>query len=360
MKIDDAQSLISSLLTSYGLYRAAREGPYKLKTWTRDTFELLELPAELGQEDVVRFGVQAQLDHIFIANETEFDKRIQFGPNYADRNDDFHAVHDLQGRRVFHDHGHTQFDAIGLALRSIGKWQFQFGGILRDDHDWLIAQKLVWYLNSMKAWETTDYGPWENWPMEVHSSSLFAIAGGLGRSKALGLSVPDQLLDRVYEAIYTLRFHESNTRATDFALLTGIFRYSDDLPFSQEEKVNIVERVEAELVQDHGVIRYLDDQWNRHHGQPAQWPLGFTFLMNAWVALGDYEKALRYHDKIEEIEQRFGLLPESICSEGCCIHNTPLGWVYAMHGVGKLRLQQHLEQRVPVYEYAAPAVELAA
>ena len=84
-------------------------------------------------------------------------------------------------------------------------------------------QKLVNYLECLQYWQAADNGMWEE-NMEIHASSIGACVAGLNAVKML-VNVNEELIKKGEETLRFLLPRESETKATDLALLSLIFPY---------------------------------------------------------------------------------------------------------------------------------------
>jgi len=224
------------------------------------------------------------------------------------------------------DWGNKQNDQIGALLFRIGTLENKGVRVLRDNHDIIIVQKLVYYLESVQYWHDEDNGIWEN-DEEVHASSIGACAAGLNAVRDL-VNVRDELIIKGVEALNNMLPRESASRETDLALLSLIFPYNIVTP---EQRDEILRNVEKKLVRERGVIRYFGD-WYYFKAGEAEWCMGFPWLAKIFKDMGDKLKYEYYMEKTHSIMTENQEIPELYYSNVEFYNeNTPLGWSQAMY-----------------------------
>ena len=203
------------------------------------------------------------------------------------------------------------------------------------------------YLQTCQYWEDPDNGMWEEW-REMHASSIGACISGL-KAVAHLVSVPESLILKGYEALEKLQLTESASRFIDLAQLSLIYPHR---VYSNEEAREVIQRVEAQLLKQRGVIRYRGDSYystkeadGRHHaleyyyGTEAEWCFGLPWLALCHMEMGNYDKAKEYVDWTEKVMLPDGSLPELYYAGSDRPNpNTPLGWANALYIVAKEKM----------------------
>jgi GH15 family glucan-1,4-alpha-glucosidase len=101
---------------------------------------------------------------------------------------------------------------------------------------------------------------------------------------------------------------------------------------------DIVTGIEAHLLRDKGVIRYIGDKYESVDNIEAEWVLGVPWLGIANFEFGFIEKARKYLAMTEKLYTSEGL-PEAYSADSP-VHN-PLAWSHAMTIVLRTKLAAH-------------------
>lgn len=228
--------------------------------------------------------------------------------------------------------GNAQNDATGAFLYGIGLGLSRGKPMLRNDADRSLIEQFIRYLTTLEYWQDADNGMWEE-NREVHASSIGACVGGLLMLQP-HFTIDWSIVQRGLKSLFTLLPRESASKDCDLAQLSLIYPYRL-LP--HHLAVNLLERVERQLVRAHGVIRYAGDQYYRSGETEAEWCFGLPWLGLCWLTLGLREKALPYLGRTEQVMPAPGVLPELYTgasasgSTGQANENTPLAWAVSMY-----------------------------
>lgn len=238
-----------------------------------------------------------------------------------------HARYNPETFEEFHEEwGNKQHDAVGCLLFKIGELESKGIHVLRDQHDYVIIQKLVKYLENIEYWHNPDNGMWEE-AEEVHASSVGACVAGLEKIRFL-VDVPQEIIDKGRAMLNSLLPRESTTKSVDLALLSLIYPYNI---VTVEQKDQILKNVEEQLVRNKGVIRYHGDYYYNARGE-AEWTFGFPWLAIIYKQLNIPNKYAFYMRKTVEAMNEKGELPELYYSNSENYNeNCPLSWAHALH-----------------------------
>jgi len=247
---------------------------------------------------------------------------------------DFNTYHEITD-----DWGHHQLDAIGLFLHIVAFSNAKGISLIRSEDDKRMIQLLVSYLTSVRYWEFSDHGMWEE-GIDLHASSIGAVVAGLTGIEEQKLAiVPSELVLRGQETLNWLLPNESPGRDTDMALLSLVWPYNVVTPLIRDE---IIKRVKEKLVQKNGVNRYLGDEYYRSdNGISGEWPMGFFWLSIAESLKGNKEQAKYWFERGEDTRTKEGYVPE-IYLNGIPNDHTPLAWAHSMGIVAKEKLKNLL------------------
>lgn len=262
-----------------------------------------------------------------------------------------HPRYTIDGYEVNAEWGNIQHDAIAFVIWGIAEGVKRGKEMIRDEEDLEIVQMLVDYLNCVEYWHDLDHGLWEEEP-EFHSSSVGACLASLISIKDI-VNVPDELIQKGFDALNNQLPRESVTKDVDSALLSLIFPFNI---VSKEIGRKIISNVENNLLREKGCIRYkydsyfstLDTEENGRY-QPKefydktemQWTMFVPWLALCHLELGNIDKAKEYIDKTEELFDENGYLPEGYIANGKSCPNNPLGWSHAMYILAKERMILH-------------------
>jgi phosphorylase kinase alpha/beta subunit len=324
MAIRGSIEVLNSLMHKDGLSIAApAENTGYNKVWIRDN-----LYTSLGMEvfnPAKVIGIMQKLLDIFLKHEYKIDFAIKQKPSAQYQY--IHArYHPETLEEFWEEWGNKQNDAIGFFLFRVADLLDKSYPLIRNDNDWRIIRKLVAYLDSLKYWEDTDHGVWEN-REELHASSIGAVLAGLKRINRY-VKVPSHMIDFGQEALDKLLPRESETKETDLALLSLIYPFNI---VTDEMKQKILNDVETKLIRERGVIRHTGDWYYNENGE-AEWTMGFPWLAIIYKQLGNKEKYAYYMQKTLSVMNDSGELPELYFSKTAKYnHNTPLAWAQSLH-----------------------------
>lgn len=342
--IEEHVRIIKSLQADSGLFLAAAKGVdtgYD-KAWLRDNF-YTSLGLEAVEDwEAVRKMWRALLD-LFLRHEDKI--------SWAATNKPYHTYQYIHARynpetfdEFWEEWGNKQNDAVGCMLFKIGELEKRGIGVVADDNDRRIIQRLVEYLASVEYWHDPDNGVWEEYE-EIHASSIGAVVAGLRMIQQVpGITVPDELVARGEEALLKLLPRESISKFTDLALLSLIWPYQvvDDAMASE-----ILKNLEYHLARRMGIIRYKNDRYyNKNadgYSEEAEWTMGFSWLAIIYAMRGDMAKANEYFSRAQNTVCPEGTIPELYYSNSSDYNeNNPLGWaeslfVVAAHAVHSSR-----------------------
>ncbi|MBW2968295.1 glycoside hydrolase family 15 [Candidatus Woesearchaeota archaeon] len=319
--IDKSITILKRLQHPSGLFVAALDERthYSKQSWIRDCiYASLGFEATKKTKELVK-AYQALLD-VFKKHEYKIDWAIVEKPQH--RWQYIHARFDPNTYDEFHENwGNKQNDSIGAFLFKVGDLEAKGIKVIRDKDDERILQKLVYYLNSLQYWHDADSGMWEE-NEEVHASSVGACVAGLKKISKI-VDVPPVLIQKGEETLNQLLPRESCSKDVDLALLSLIYPYD---VVSAEQRDQILLNVEAKLVRQRGVIRYVDDYYFNRDGE-AEWTFGFPWLSIIYQRLNRPDKAAHYMRKTLEVVNKDGELPELYYANSDEHNeNTPLGW----------------------------------
>ena len=252
MTINKATALLKSLQVENGLFLAAPSSQTGYnKAWIRDNlYESLGIEL-INPEEAVK--IVHKLSDIFKKHEYKIDWAIKEKPDIAYKY--IHARYHPETLDEFYDEwGNKQNDAVGLFLFRVADLMDKGLKVIRDNDDARIVEKLILYLGSIEYWHDADNGIWEE-KEEIHASSVGACLAGLKRISKY-FFVPEDLIANGENNLDNLLPKESKTKEVDLALLSLVFPYN---VLDEEQKKQILENVERELVRNKGLIRYKGD-----------------------------------------------------------------------------------------------------
>lgn len=317
--------ILKALQYSNGLFAAARKD---VKTgynraWIRDNvYSVLGFEA-VGNFEEVKKTLHALLD-ILKKHEYKIDWMIkQPLPKHSYRY--IHARYDpITNEEIHEQWGNKQNDSIGALLFKIGDLERRGINIIRDE-DKNIIQKLVDYLQAIEYWHDKDNGMWEE-NEEVHASSIGACVAGLKKIKDI-VNVPQELIEKGEEALNNLLPRESLTKEVDLALLSLIYPYNI---ITEEQREQILENVEEQLLRERGVIRYKGDRYYYFNGE-AEWTFGLAWLSIIYKQINNVTKQKFFLEKTLRCVNIFGELPE-LYFANTSKHNDnfPLAWAQSL------------------------------
>ncbi|MFS1512770.1 glycoside hydrolase family 15 protein [Chengkuizengella sp. SCS-71B] len=340
--LQESYQVLDKLRKPHGLYIASPSNFYKY-VWIRDNV-YISLPFVNKDNEWYEKTYYRMLD-LFREYEWKLDILLENKPKWVWEY--IHARYSADEVKEIHDEawGHVQHDMIGAFLFGIGLGIQHDKGMIRDQKDLDILQKLVYYLENVEYWHDPDNGMWEEW-REIHASSLGACLAGLNSIDEF-VDVPSKLIGNGFKSLFELYPRESPDKSVDLAQLSLVYPYRIINGLKGEF---IVSRVEESLLRENGVIRYAGDSYystlEQKHGREkprefykgseAEWCFGLPWLALCHLELGHIEKASEYVQKTEEIMIKPGVLPELYYSGTRTPNpNTPLGWGCSMYILAK-------------------------
>jgi GH15 family glucan-1,4-alpha-glucosidase len=247
-----------------------------------------------------------------------------------------------------------QLDGFGTFLWGIVEHLRRAGG-RGIDAGWAEAlEMLVAYLSHL--WRVPNYDCWEEFPDEVHLSTLCALHGGLsavssyldhGGAGETAAAIRSFILDQVTPARYLPKFIGST--AVDASLLWACVPF-DLLPADHPVMERTARIIEADLADlDGGVHRYAEDSY---YGG-GQWILLAALLGEYLVVRGDRAGAERIATWIEGHADTSGELPEQVPNhlnvpsmyEPWVSRRGPIACPLLWSHAAYLRLRSRLEER---------------
>lgn len=342
-RVNQSYKILDSLRLTNGLYRASSSSDYSF-VWLRDSFYEV-MPYLYSDCDRYEKTYHSILD-IFKGYEWKLDIHSKQKPHSVFEY--IHPRYDLSGKEVDQEWGNAQHDAIGAILFGIGEGERIGKKILRNEKDYEIVQKLVYYLETCQYWIDTDNGMWEEW-RELHSSSIGACVAGLEAVSGL-VNVPRHIVSKGWKSLSIMFPVESADRPIDLAQLSLIYPYKI---LEGHDAEYVMKRVESVLLRERGVIRYQGDSYystienrnlalNKYHGTEAEWCFGLPWLALCHMELGNLQSAKKYIKKAEEVMLEDGSMPELYFSKSNKYNgNTPLGWGNALYVLAKERYENH-------------------
>lgn len=320
MKLDKAIQVLDQMRLPNGAYTASLSQDYNY-VWIRDVFystlPFLNAPSERFEK-----AYHAIFD-LFIHYEWKIDIHTRNKPKYL--YEYIHSRYSTDLKEINVEWGHAQNDAIGAFLWGVGEGVRHGQKVIRDNHDIIIVQKLVHYLECIQYWQAEDNGMWEE-NMELHSSSVGACVAGLNAVKML-VDVKPEIILRGENTLRNLLPKESETKKTDLALLSLIYPYRI---VNRQTALEIVQNVSNNLERTNGCIRYHNDQYY-NEGSEAEWCFGFPWLGLCFSELGMINKAEEYTVKTQRIISDSWEVPELfIGGRNEPNGNTPLAWAVSL------------------------------
>ncbi len=321
---------LRSLQTDWGTVAAgpsAKESDSYNRVWIRDN-SLVALGLEMAGEHDFAVEVTEGLLALMERNQPKILKVIEEGKPYGDERNVtlIHPVYEENTKELDVEWGWRQNDAIGNLLQAAGTL-----GLV--NHHKEVINNLVKYLEVVEYWEK-DNGIWE-WTQQVQTNTVLSCVAGL-RAVSDYVEVPDSLIDVGYKTAEKLEGKYSDLREYDLAHLNPFLLGEITEPF-------IIEKIEHELVRDHGVIRYHKDHYmSGGKGHEAEWVLGFLMLGHAWLSCGNKEKAEEYLNKVDSLRVNKDIPEAYVYKNGSYVANehTPLAWAHALALALRKQLQK--------------------
>lgn len=329
--IDKIHNNLLKLRLDNGLYLAST-GQYYQKIWVRDTFYCVLPELELNPE-LYKQTYHSLLDY-YIKMERTYSKftwmilepNNKMGYRYP------HPRLTKELNEINEPWGFKQLDCFGEFLYGIWLGESNDINIIRNQEDKNIINLIIAMLEKIEYWKDPDNGIWEEYE-EVHISSIGSCMAGLTAIKLLGFNVNKYLLEEGHNTLNKYLPKESDTKFTDLALLTLIYPFNlIDIPRAKQ----IIANVEADLLRDRGVIRYIGDAYynkNLEHpiGNEAEWCFGLAYLSLAYTIIGNSKKSLYYLNQLSKCVLNEDSIPELFYAKtNKPNENNPLGWSLAM------------------------------
>ena len=320
--------IIKSLKASCGLYRATPSSCLYQSVWLRDCF-YMGLGLEKAHEIDALENMYHSILNILCRYEEKIDSAIKHKPIYSFQY--IHPRYNVEGYEYMEKWGNSQNDAIGAILYGLCDLHGKGYDILNNRHSRRIAQKLVWYLESVEYWHDEDYGMWEDMK-QVHISSIGACVAGLRAARKLSfLDVNYSLIDNGIKEIDNL-LKDPNRMGLNLNQLSLIYPYN---LLSEERSATLADTIAKNLERNRGIIRYKNDQYYSN-GKEAEWCFGLPWLAIIYRNLGDYQKYGYYMEKSYQSLTSEGYMPELYYSDSAEYNeNTPLGWAQTMYYIAK-------------------------
>ncbi len=328
MIVTNSIQILKKLQYPTGLFAAAsaKKTGYD-KAWIRDN-----IYASLGFEAINDIPTLTKTYHALLDLMKQHEYKIDWmikQPEPKDKHRYIHARYNpLTGEELKEEWGNKQNDAVGALLFKIGELTSKKIKILRNEHDKIIVQKLVDYLEAIQYWNDKDNGMWEE-QEELHASSVGACIAGLKAVKSI-VEVSNDLIKQGEKALNKLLPNESATKETDLALLSLIYPYN---VVSDSQRNKILYNVHTKLEKSKGVIRYKDDKYYNNGKGEAEWTMGIAWLAVIYKNI-DEKKHKQYIKKSKELMNTKGELPELyLANENIHNENSPLGWAQSLYVV---------------------------
>jgi len=263
----------------------------------------------------------------------KIDKAISITPIESDQY--IHAKVDANTfKEIIKDWGHHQLDAIGLLLYLSAFFEFKGIKVIKKK-DIKVIQLLVFYLLSVRYWEKPDNGMWEE-TLNLHSSSIGAVLSGLCYIRK-HVIVPKSMIKSGRKTFNNILPNESPDQEVNMSQLSLIWPYN-----IVSEKISniIIARIKKNLVQEHGLNRYLGDNYYKsENGTSGEWPLGFF-----WISIAEFQRVnIKEAEKwlfkgIDQITDK-DRIAELYCNGSPNI-NSPLGWAHSFAIIALIKLKK--------------------
>jgi GH15 family glucan-1,4-alpha-glucosidase len=341
-EINEHLDVIRKLEKAPGIYTAsAHDVPTGYdKAWLRDIFFIVMSFLETGDLETTRRSARALLD-VFIKHKDKINWAIENKPHETWQY--VHArFHPETFEEFWEEWGNRQNDAVGEILNLICELELRGAGVVADEEDKEMVQKIVDYLVNLEYWNDPDNGIWEE-NLEVHASSVGSVVAALKKAQQLDwLSVPEDAIRLGEEALRNLLPRESHEKFTDLALLTLIYPFHVT---TEEETLEILRNVEYHLTRDKGVIRYKNDRYYNQnsdgYSEEAEWCFGLAWLAIIYAERGQKDRAWYYLERAKATVTEDGKVPELYYSHTDKPNeNTPLGWSESMYVIALKKVQE--------------------
>lgn len=309
------------------------------KAWLRDIYFMTLGFLESGDIPQVQKSARALLD-VFKKHEEKINWAIENKPHETWQH--IHArFHPETFEEFWEEWGNKQNDAVGEVLNMIVDLELRGAGIVVDEDDKRVTQKIIDYLVRLEYWHDADNGIWEE-NHEVHASSIGSVVAALKKAEEIEwLDVPHYAIEEGESALRKLLPRESTTKFADLALLSLIYPFGVT---TEAETLAILRNVEYHLTKDKGVMRYkFDRYYNANedgYSEEAEWCFGLSWLAIIYAVRGAKDQAEFYLERAAGAVTEAGHVPELYYSHSTVPNeNTPLGWAESMFVVALVKVR---------------------
>jgi len=332
---------IKKLEKAPGIYTASAHtvGTGYDKAWLRDIYFIVQSFLEAGDLETVKRSARSLLD-VFKKHQNKINWAINHKPHETWQY--IHArFHPETFEEFWEEWGNRQNDAVGEILNLVCELELRGAGVVEDDTDKEMVQKIVDYLINLEYWHDPDNGIWEE-NLEVHASSVGSVVAALKKGQQLPwLNIPDWAIEKGEIALRALLPRESTDKFTDLALLSLIYPFKVT---TEEETQQILRNVEYHLKRDKGVIRYKNDRYYNNnvdgYSEEAEWCFGLAWLATIYAERGEKDKAWYYLRRAKATVTPQGQVPELYYSHTDIPNdNTPLGWSESIYVIALLKVK---------------------
>lgn len=343
--LDTLYKINNSLRKENGTYIASLGEFYANFCWFRDTFYQSLPTLKTSSEQFV------QTYHTFL----DFLKKYEYKMDYLISNPKDYNNHTVLHPRFYtnldeitDNWGNQQMDAFALMLFGISIGIKHDLNVIRDDSDRFIIEKCIYMYETLEYCKLKGNDCWEEYE-EVHSHALGAIIKAITELGKYNFKYDKDKLELAKIELDKLLPNESITKKFDLAQLQLIYPLN---VVNEEQKKQILNNIETNLVRNNGVIRYIGDQYyniaseysfhshrsmylktvkDQFIGNELEWSFGFAYLSIIYKKEGEFDKAKYYLDKILNTAGENLMIPEGYYSKtNIKNENTPLGWSVAL------------------------------
>lgn len=314
-----AQQSIDVILANQapsGAYLASPAFPVYRFSWLRDGAFIADAMSRVGQVASAE-AFLAWCAGILVAREGRVDTLIARARRgeVVPANDHLHTRYTIDGDETDDAWWNYQLDGYGAWLWALGAHHARHGRPVAT----FLPGALISARYIDAFWADPSYDWWEEHPTERHVSTLAAVAAGLAavaglpgvdRAVADGFAATARTIrSRIGEEVDRLGYLPKwlGGDAVDASLLS-VGAAFDILDPGDPVMLATVDRIEADLVHDGGVHRYLDDTY---YGG-AEWLLLAGFLGLQHLASGQREAAARQLAWIADHAGPSGTMPEQV------------------------------------------------
>ena len=334
--------IIRSMQTPSGAFLAA---PIDVptgydKSWLRDNYFITLGFLETGNYREVKDAAKALLT-VFVKHKDKISWAIENKPHES-----WQYIHARFNPETFEEYweewGNRQNDAVGEVLNLIVDLELRGEGVIENDDERDMVQKIVDYLVTLEYWNDPDNGIWEE-NVEVHASSIGAVVAALKKADQLSwVRVPAEAIAKGEQALRELLPRESDTKFADLALLSLIYPFAVT---TEDEAEAILSNVEYHLLRDRGVLRYkLDRYYNKNedgYSEEAEWCFGLAWFAIIYAERGEKERAYYFLRRAKAALSPEGAMPELYYSHTDIPNeNTPLAWSESMYVVALQKVSE--------------------